>query len=133
MVRVVLALMLCLVPLVSAEATSRGHFKQGYQALLRRDYDKGIEHLSRAIDIGDLNRTNLALAYHYRGALYLKRERVDEAILDLDRAIALDPKLATAASPTASRDAMSSPSPITARPSAYGPNGTIGTFTAASR
>lgn len=96
MVRFVLAIMLCLVPLRSAEATSRGHFKEGYQALLRRDYDKGIEHLTRAIDIGDLTRADLALAYHYRGALYLKRNRIDEAILDLDKALALNPRLATA-------------------------------------
>jgi tetratricopeptide (TPR) repeat protein len=94
--RFALAIMLCLVPLFSAQATSRGHFNEGYKALLRRDYDKGIEHLTRAIEIGDLNRATQALAYHYRGALYLKRERIAEAIVDLDKALALNPELATA-------------------------------------
>jgi tetratricopeptide (TPR) repeat protein len=96
MVRCALAVVLCVLLAVPAAATSRGNFREGYQALLRRDYDKAIEHLTRAIDIGDLSRPNQALAYHYRGALYLKRERIDEAIIDLDRALALNPRLATA-------------------------------------
>jgi tetratricopeptide (TPR) repeat protein len=96
MLRFLLAILLCVVPFAAAEAASRGHFKEGYQALLRRDYAKGIEHLTRAIDLGDLSRANQALAYHYRGALYLKEERLEEAILDLDRALALNPRLATA-------------------------------------
>ena len=96
MLRVVLALVLCVVSSLPALATSRGNFKEGYQALLRRDYDKAIEYLTLAIEIGDLTRSNQALAYHYRGALFLKRERIDEAILDLDRALELNPRLATA-------------------------------------
>ena len=96
MLRFALAILLCVFSSVPAVATSRGNFREGYQALLRRDYDKSIEHFTRAIDIGDLSRSNQALAYHYRGALYLKRERIDEAILDLDRALAINPRLATA-------------------------------------
>ena len=96
MLRFALAVVLCVAVSLPAGATSRGNFREGYQALLRRDYDKAIGHLTRAIDIGDLTRADQALAYHYRGALYLKRERIDEAILDLDRALALNPRLATA-------------------------------------
>ena len=96
MLALALAILLGFLSAVPADATSRGHFKEGYQALLRRDYDKSIEHLTRAIEIGDLTRSNQALAYHYRGALYLKRERIEEAILDLDRALAINPRLATA-------------------------------------
>ena len=96
MIRVALAIAVSLLLSLPAGATSRGNFREGYQALLRRDYDKSIEYLTRAIDIGDLSRSNQALAYHYRGALYLKRERIDDAILDLDKALALNPRLATA-------------------------------------
>lgn len=96
MLRSALAIVLCVVASLPAAATSRGNFREGYQALLRRDYDKSIAYLTRAIEIGDLTRSNQALAYHYRGALYLKRERIDEAIADLDRALALNPRLATA-------------------------------------
>ena len=96
MQRIAFAILLCVLSSQPAGATSRGNFREGYQALLRRDYDKAIEHLTRAIDIGDLARATQALAYHYRGALYLKRERDDEAIQDLDRALALNPRLATA-------------------------------------
>ena len=96
MLRFALAVVLCVVASLPAAATSRGNFREGYQALLRRDYDKAIAYLTRAIEIGDLRRSNQALAYHYRGALYLKRDRIDEAIADLDRALALNPLLATA-------------------------------------
>ena len=96
MLRFALAVALCIVASLPASATSRGNFREGYQALLRRDYDKAIAHITRAIEIGDLTRSNQALAYHYRGALYLKRERIPEAIADLDRALALNPRLATA-------------------------------------
>ena len=96
MLRIAFAIMLCVLSSLPAEATSRGNFREGYQALLRKDYDKAIDHLTRAIDIGDLSRANQALAYHYRGALYVKRERNDEAIQDLNRALELNPRLATA-------------------------------------
>ena len=96
MLRLALAIALCILASLPAAATSGGNFREGYQALLRRDYDKAIAYLTRAIEIGDLTRANQALAYHYRGALYLKRERIDESIADLDRAIALNPRLATA-------------------------------------
>ena len=96
MLRIAFAIVLCAVSSLPAQATSRGNFREGYQALLRRDYDKAIDHLTRAIDIGDLSRDNQALAFHYRGALYLKQERNDEAIQDLDRALAINPRLATA-------------------------------------
>src|SRR5262245_5552137 len=96
MLRLALAIVLLVVSSLPSGATSGGYFKEGYQALLRRDYDTSIDYLTKAIDIGDLTRANQALAYHYRGALYLKRERVDEAIADFDRALALNPRLATA-------------------------------------
>jgi tetratricopeptide (TPR) repeat protein len=96
MLRFALAIALCVMASLPAAATSSGNFREGYQALLRKDYDKAIAHLTRAIEIGDLTRANQALAYHYRGALYLKRERVGEAIADLDRALTLNPRLATA-------------------------------------
>src|SRR5690242_19825738 len=78
-------------------ASARSDMKAGYDALRRQDHDRAISLFTSAIGSGDLNRTNLALAYHYRGAEYLKTNRYDEAIADLDRAIMLEPvKLPTA-------------------------------------
>jgi tetratricopeptide (TPR) repeat protein len=79
-----------------ALASGRSELKAGYAALMRHDYERAIAYLTRAIEAGDLRRTDLALAYHYRGAEYLKTQRYDEAITDFDKAIELDGKLATA-------------------------------------
>ena len=84
---------LCAFP---AHASGKSELKAGYAALMRHDYERAIAYLTQAIEAGDLNRANLALAYHYRGAEYLKTKRYDEAIADLDKAIELDGKLATA-------------------------------------
>ena len=79
-----------------AQASGKGDLKSGYAALLRHDYERAIQYLTTAIDTGDLSRANLALAYHYRGAEYLKTDRYDEAIGDFDSAIALEARLPTA-------------------------------------
>jgi tetratricopeptide (TPR) repeat protein len=89
---IILAVFLC----APAHASGKGDLKSGYAALLRHDYGLAIRYLTSAIESGDLSPANLALAYHYRGAEYLKTDRYDEAILDLDRAIALNSKLPTA-------------------------------------
>ena len=138
MVRAIFVIALCVLSSLPAQATSRGNFREGYQALLRRDYDKAIAHLTRAIEIGDLSRGNQALAYHYRGALYLKRERNEDAIQDLDRALALNPRLATAYSDRGIAHRRKGQYELaiadyTEAIRAYGPNGTIGTCTGALR
>ena len=94
----VLGSLLAIVAAAPACASSRSDFRAGYDALRRQDHDKAISLFTSAIDDGaGLNRTNLALAYHYRGVEYQKTGRYDEAIADLDRAIMLEPvKLPTA-------------------------------------
>ena len=79
-----------------AQASGKADLKSGYAAVLRHDHGLAIQYLTSAIEAGDLSRANLALAYHYRGAEYLKTDRYDDAIVDLDRAIALEPRLPAA-------------------------------------
>ncbi len=81
---------------VPAWASSRSDLKAGYTALLHREYDKAIALLTSAIEADDLGPGDFALAYHWRGAEYLKVGDNERAIVDLSRAIAIDPKLATA-------------------------------------
>jgi tetratricopeptide (TPR) repeat protein len=80
----------------SAEASSRNSLKSGYAALLHHAYDEAIALLTEAIDAGDLKPSDQALAYHWRGAEYLKVGEDARAVADFDRALALDPNLATA-------------------------------------
>jgi tetratricopeptide (TPR) repeat protein len=87
----VLAALVSTMTVASACASARSDMKSGYDALRRQDHDRAISLFTSAIDGGDLNRPNLALAYHYRGVEYLKTNRYDEAIADLDRAIMLEP------------------------------------------
>jgi tetratricopeptide (TPR) repeat protein len=97
MLRFPLAMVLSAILCTPACASGRSDLKAGYDALRRHDYEQAIALLTSAIETGDLSRANLALAYHYRGAEYLKTGRPDAAIADLDRAIALEPtKLPTA-------------------------------------
>jgi tetratricopeptide (TPR) repeat protein len=96
MLPLALAMMLSAVLCGPAHASGKGDLKAGYAALLRRDYDKAIALLTSAIETGDLSRSDAALAYQYRGAEYLKTQRIDEAIADFDRALALNPNLPTA-------------------------------------
>src|SRR4051812_10833521 len=87
----VLAAFASAVIIVPACASSLSDMKAGYDALRRQDHERAISLFTSAIGSGDLNRTNLALAYHYRGVEYLKTDRYDEAIADLDRAVMLEP------------------------------------------
>src|SRR4030088_897659 len=96
MFRIALGFALTVLFSFPAEASGKGDLKSGYGALLRHDYSIAIQYLTSAIEAGDLSRANLALAYHYRGAEYLKTDRYDDAILDLDHAIALEPRLPAA-------------------------------------
>jgi tetratricopeptide (TPR) repeat protein len=94
--RLPLAMILSVVLCAPAHASGRGDLKAGYAALLRQDYGKAIGLLTSAIEAGDLNRNDTALAYQYRGAGHLKTGHYDEAIADFDGAIGLQPKLPTA-------------------------------------
>src|SRR5882672_8154471 len=96
MFRIPLGIVFAVLLSFSAEASGKADLKSGYAALLRHDYGLAIQYLTSAIEAGDLSRANLALAYHYRGAEYLKTGRDDEAIADFDRALALNPTLFTA-------------------------------------
>jgi tetratricopeptide (TPR) repeat protein len=93
-----IALWFALAALLScpAQASGKGDLKSGYAALLRHDSGLAIQYLTSAIEADDVSRANLTLAYHYRGAEYLMTGRYDDAILDLTRAIALEPRLPTA-------------------------------------
>jgi tetratricopeptide (TPR) repeat protein len=80
----------------AALASSGGELKAGYAAVLRHQYDEAIARLTAAIETGDLHPKDQALAYHWRGAEYLHKGEDAAAILDFNRALALDPTLATA-------------------------------------
>jgi len=69
-----LAVILSAVLWAPAQASARGDLKAGYDAMLRHDYEKAVALLTSAIESGDLSHANLALAYHYRGAEYLKSD-----------------------------------------------------------
>jgi tetratricopeptide (TPR) repeat protein len=77
-------------------ASSRSDLAAGYASVLHHEYDKAIALLTHAIEAGDLNRRDLALAYHWRGAEHLKKGENGLALADLNRAIELDRTLATA-------------------------------------
>ncbi len=94
--RFALSLVFSLAGFAAEAATSRGDFRAGYDAMMRQEYDKAIALFTSAIERGDLSRPNQALAFHYRGAEYLKKNQLAEAIRDLDNALRIDPKLATA-------------------------------------
>jgi tetratricopeptide (TPR) repeat protein len=96
MLRISAIVLFALILSHSAEASSRSDLKAGYAALLHREYESAIALLTSAIDAGDLGTSDQALAYHWRGAEYLKLGEDDRAIADFDRALALDPNLATA-------------------------------------
>ena len=94
--RFALSLVFSLAGFSAEAATSRGDFRAGYDAMMRQEYDKAIALFTSAIERGDLSRPNQALAFHYRGAEYLKKNQLAEAIRDLDNALRIDPKLVTA-------------------------------------
>jgi tetratricopeptide (TPR) repeat protein len=80
----------------AALASSGSDLKAGYAAVLRHQYDQAIARLTAAIDAGVLNPRDQALAYQWRGAEYLHKGEDELAILDFNRALDLDPTLATA-------------------------------------
>ena len=51
-----LAVMLGAILCAPAQASARGDLKAGYDAMLRRDYEKAIALLTGAIESGDLSR-----------------------------------------------------------------------------
>lgn len=66
----------------------------GYQALLRRDYDKAIEYLTRAIEIGDWPEWQDW--YLHRGLVFGTFGRHDDAIADYDTALHLHARFVNA-------------------------------------
>jgi tetratricopeptide (TPR) repeat protein len=91
----VTVLLSAVLPLPAHASGGRMEFKAGYSAILRHDHDRAISHFTDAIDSGELPPAELALAYHFRGADYLKIGHDDEAIADFDRALALNPSFPT--------------------------------------
>jgi tetratricopeptide (TPR) repeat protein len=91
-VRFALVIFFSLAISVTGHAAGSSDLKAGTDALRRHDDAQAIALFTAAIESGDLSRANLALAYYYRGAEYLKLDRPDEAIVDLDRAIAMEPR-----------------------------------------
>jgi tetratricopeptide (TPR) repeat protein len=68
-----------------------GDFNAGVEAARRGDSAAAIEHLSRAIDGGDLRLDSLARAFNNRGVVYDRLGLQDRALADYDAAIALEP------------------------------------------
>jgi tetratricopeptide (TPR) repeat protein len=93
--RTLLAALLGTALSLSAQASGRSEFNEGYTALMHHDYNRSIVHLTNAIESGNLRKADVAIAYHLRGADYLKTGREDEAIADFDHALALNPSLST--------------------------------------
>ena len=56
----------------------------------------GIDHCDQALEVENLNRHDTVATHVNRGILRLRRGRIDEAIVDFDAAIALDPGQAEA-------------------------------------
>jgi tetratricopeptide (TPR) repeat protein len=91
-VRFVLVTCFCVAVSLAAHASSRSDLRSGIDALRRHDDAKAVAFFTSAIESGGLSRANLALAYYYRGAEHLKLDRPDEAIADLDQAVAMEPR-----------------------------------------
>ncbi len=73
-------------------------FEKGKQYLSNEEYDKAIEAFTSAITSGEGYAPGIsdAHAYNNRGLAYTKIGQHDKAIVDLTKAIALDPNLAAA-------------------------------------
>ncbi len=71
---------------------ARKEFSAGQKALEAKDYDSGIAHMQRAIDL----YANYPQAYATLGAAYLEQKRYKEAQAALEKAVQLDPKAAGA-------------------------------------
>lgn len=71
---------------------ARKEFDAAQKALDAKDYDSGIAHLQRAIDIYG----NFPQAYATLGAAYVEQKKYKEAQAALEKAIQLDPKAAGA-------------------------------------
>jgi len=71
-----------------------GALDNGAAAVARRDYDAAIPLLTRAIDSGRLSRERLAYAHHIRAKAWREKRDNDRAFADLEKALALDPRIA---------------------------------------
>jgi len=71
---------------------ARKEFESAQKSLDAKDFDSGIAHLLRAIDIYG----NYPQAYTTLGAVYVEQKRYKEAQTALEKAVQLDPKAAAA-------------------------------------
>lgn len=73
-------------------ASSYEDARDGLAAVRDGDYERGVELLTRAIESGDLEETNLTIAYYDRGNAWFYLEEYDKALEDLTTAIERNPR-----------------------------------------
>ncbi len=64
-------------------------FYQGHAALQQNDPQEAIEHFSKALQIGHLDKTQVAYVHHYRAIAYQRLNKQQEAIDDYTQALAI--------------------------------------------
>jgi lipoprotein NlpI len=85
-----------LLPAGSAEANGADDLRACYQANDNGDYDKAIALCTRAVESGDLSKSDQANALNDRGNAYNSQGDFDQAIASYDQAIKLAPEYAEA-------------------------------------
>lgn len=90
------AVLLIFASVSPVEADALREARRGYEALQKGEYDKGIAHLTRAIQSKKLQDKNLPIAYFNRGNAWFHKQEYDKAVKDLNEAIQLDSSFAEA-------------------------------------
>jgi lipoprotein NlpI len=92
-----IALLIAVLGFVGASlAQSDDHAKQCAAASAGSDFDLVILHCTSAIESGQLSDQELADAFNERGLAHYNKRDYDTAIRDYDRALSLQPKIASA-------------------------------------
>lgn len=72
------------------------HFREGVEAYQQHDFDRAIQHFTRAIESGDLPHPDIFFAFNNRGNAHAAQRDYDRAIQDYSEALRLNPKYAGA-------------------------------------
>ncbi len=78
---------LFVLPMVKVNASDQAFLKAGVDAISSKQFDKAINHLSKALDTGTLSPEDTAKAYYYRGLAYNGKSEPARSIADLSNAL----------------------------------------------